>query len=226
MVAAVFDSVARRQLLALPRVVSYFGLWSCIIRCRFIWLWAFLPGPLACWFMGVSSNSAQWSQSIAYQELFPVVVAAHVWGIIRAKKMSSSYSDCQVVVHIFYTRNCKVPCIMHFLCNLWMSAARHSFSLCAQHVPDVDNQVAGAVSRFNWQEFSHQVQEAQPLPTALPPQPLLTLCTLEQQCWSFLSQGLAPSTRKSYTSAQRIFVEFCRQLRKLHLSAFRSPAEE
>lgn len=110
--------------------------------------------------------------------------------------MSSSYSDYQAVVHIFYTRNCKVPCIMHFLCNLRMSAARH------------------------------HVQEAQPLPTALPPQPLLTLCTLEQQCWSFLSQGLAPSTRKSYTSAQRIFVEFCRQLRKLHLSGFRSPAEE
>ena len=36
------------------------------------------------------------------------------------------------------------------------------------------------------------------------------LSTLEAQCYSFLAQGLAASTRKSYATAQSQFISFCR----------------
>ena len=52
------------------------------------------------------------------------------------------------------------------------------------------------------------------------------LFTLERQCYSFLTQGLAPSTRRSYASAQAQFISFCRQLGKLHLSGLPCPADE
>ena len=52
------------------------------------------------------------------------------------------------------------------------------------------------------------------------------LPTLEQQCYSFLTEGLAPSTRRSYASAQTQFISFCTQLGKLHSSGSPCPADE
>ena len=52
------------------------------------------------------------------------------------------------------------------------------------------------------------------------------LSTLEQQCYSFLTEGLAPSTRCSYASAQAQFISFCTQLGKLHSSGSPCPADE
>ena len=52
------------------------------------------------------------------------------------------------------------------------------------------------------------------------------LSTLEQQCYSFLTEGLAPSTRRSYASAQAQFISFCTQLGKLHSSGSPCPADE
>ena len=54
----------------------------------------------------------------------------------------------------------------------------------------------------------------------------VNLSALEQQCHSFLLQGLAPSTRRSYASAQAQFISFCSQLGKLHASGSPCPAEE
>ena len=54
----------------------------------------------------------------------------------------------------------------------------------------------------------------------------VNLSALEQQCHSFLLQGLAPSTHCSYASAQAQFVSFCSQLDKLHASGFPCPVDE
>ena len=55
---------------------------------------------------------------------------------------------------------------------------------------------------------------------------ILDLFTLEQQCYFFLTKGLAPSMRRSYASAQAQFISFCTQLGKLHSSASPRPADE
>ena len=50
--------------------------------------------------------------------------------------------------------------------------------------------------------------------------------TLEAQCNHLLVQGLASSTRNSYASGQRKFLEFCRQLGRIHPSGSPCPVDE
>jgi len=116
------------------------------------------------WFAGSWAPSQQ-LQSIVYKELFPIVLTAHVWGHFWVKKHVLFCSDNDAVVHIVNTRTSRVPCLMRLLCSLLFSAARHSFSFSSQHVPGVDNQLADALSHFNWQEFRRFTPDAQPLPT-------------------------------------------------------------
>ena len=132
---------------------------------------AYLKGQ---WFAG-SWAASQQLQSIAYKELFPIVLAAHVWGHSWVKKHVLFRSDNDAVVHILNTRTSRVPCLMRLLRSLLFSAARHSFSFSSQHVPGVSNQLADALSRFHWQEFRRLAPEAQPFPTVVPPELLAEL---------------------------------------------------
>ena len=126
------------------------------------------------WFAGSWAPSQQ-QQSIAYKELFPVVIAAHVWGHMWCKRHVLFRSDNEAVVHILNTRTSKVPSLMQLLRSLLLSAARHSFSFSARHVPGVNNLIADALSRFRWQDFRQLVPDAQPHPTWIPPELLAAL---------------------------------------------------
>jgi len=118
---------------------------------------------LAPWDLVLTSRmSGMWGlsqsdQSIAYKELFPVVVASHVW-------------DNEAVVHILTSRTSKIPCIMQLLRLLLSAAARHSFTFTAVHLPGIHNSIADALSRFHWQEFRRLAPEAFPYPTPIPQQ--------------------------------------------------------
>ena len=137
-------------------------------------------------------------------------------------------SDNEAVVHILNTQTSKVLSLMQLLRSLLLSAARDSFSFSARHVPGVNNQIADALSRFRWQDFRQLVPDAQPHPTWIPPgtSGSFDLFTLERQCFSFLTQGLAPCTRRLYASSQAQFLSFCRQLGKLHPFGLPCPADE
>jgi len=71
----------------------------------------------------------------------------------------------------------RIPSIIKLLSHLMLSAARDSFSFSAKHIPSINNQVAGALSRSPWQESHHLAPAAQPLPTPIPPQLLAELIT-------------------------------------------------
>ena len=66
------------------------------------------------WFSGAWAPS-QADLSIAYKELFPVVVASHVWGSQWFRRHVLFRSDNEAVVHILLSRTSKVPCIMRLL---------------------------------------------------------------------------------------------------------------
>ena len=51
-------------------------------------------------------------------------------------------SDNDAVVHMLKSCTSKIPCLMRLSRHLLLSAARHSFSLSAQHVPGDNNQLA------------------------------------------------------------------------------------
>ena len=122
------------------------------------------------------------------------------------------HSDNDAVVR--YARTSKVPSLMRLLHSLLLAATRHSFSFSAQHVPGVNNQIADALSHFRCQDFRQLVLDAQPHPTWIPPGTSggFDIFTLEQQCYSVLTQGLAPSNCCSYASPQAKFISFCHQL--------------
>ena len=119
------------------------------------------------WFHGPWSH-AQAHQSIAYKELFPVVIAAHLWGAQWSRKHVLFRSDNQAVVALLTSRTSRVPVLMHLLRELLLSAARWGFTFSSVHVPGVQNSVADAISRFRWQEFRCLAPEAQPTPCPVP----------------------------------------------------------
>lgn len=99
------------------------------------------------WFRG-SWVDMQESQTIEYKELFPAVLAARVWGPQWPRQHVSFRSDSEAVVYILNTRTSKVSALMHLLRDLFMSAARFSFSFSTKHVPGVYNEIAGDLSCF------------------------------------------------------------------------------
>ncbi|KAK3745292.1 hypothetical protein QZH41_013949 [Actinostola sp. cb2023] len=118
------------------------------------------------WFNGRWSP-CQLQYSIAYKELFPVVIAAHVWGHTWARQHVLFRSDNEAVVFILLSRTSRVPGIMRLVRSLLMAAAQFNFTFSAQHIPGIQNKVADALSRFHWQVFWQLVPKArEPLSTA------------------------------------------------------------
>jgi len=105
------------------------------------------------WFSGAWAPSKA-DQSIAYKELFPVVVASRVWGSQWFWCHVLFQSNNEALVHILLSRMSKVPCITCLLHLLLSAAARFNFSFTSQHIPGIHNNIADALSRFHWQDFS------------------------------------------------------------------------
>ena len=120
------------------------------------------------WFSGAWVPS-QADQSIAYKELFPVVVASHIWGLQWSRRHVLFRSDNEAVVHILLARTLKVPRIMQLLHHLLFAAARFNFTFTSQHIPSVHNNIADALSRFYWQEFRRLAPMAHPHPVPIAP---------------------------------------------------------
>ena len=91
--------------------------------------------------------------SIAYKELFPVVLAAHLWGPRWTHRCILLQTDNETVVHILNSQTSPDPNIMHLLRGLLKVAACFSFTFAAIHVPGKKNSIAVALSCFNWQGF-------------------------------------------------------------------------
>ncbi len=111
---------------------------------------------------------AQRPLSIAYKEFFPVVVAAHLWGVRWANRRVCFQLDNASVVYILNSRTSRENHIMALLRSLLGVAARCNFTFEARHIPGVANPIADALSRFNWQVFRQLAPECSPVPTPIP----------------------------------------------------------
>ena len=119
------------------------------------------------WLYGKLPSALQ-SASIEYKELFPIVVALHVWGSSWFKQVVLFHCDNESVVFILNSRTSRAPDVMHLLRLLLMAAAHHNFIFSAQHIAGFANKIPDAISRFHWQAFRHLAPQADRQPTAIP----------------------------------------------------------
>ena len=105
-----------------------------------IWKWPAMPGSFGFgavfrthWLYGKWPSALQ-SASIEYKELFPIVIAAHVWGSSWFKQVVLFHCDNESVVFILNSRTSRAPDVMHLLRLLLMVAAHYNFIFSAQHM--------------------------------------------------------------------------------------------
>ena len=91
----------------------------------------------------------QASLSIAYKELFPVVLSTHVRGHRWGRQHILFRVDNESVVAVLNSRTSRDTAIMHLLRSLLQVAAQFAFSFAAEYVAGVNNGIADALSRFH-----------------------------------------------------------------------------
>ena len=100
---------------------------------------------------------------------------------------------------------------MVLLCYLSQEAAQNSFAFTVSYTPRRDTSIADALSHFDFQCFNHLAPHEAHMGhlTSVTAGP--ASCDLTGKCHFYLANGLAPSTRQVYGSAQCQFLEFCSQ---------------
>lgn len=107
--------------------------------------------------------------SMAFQELYPIVVAAILWGHFWTNKRILFYCDNAATVSIICKGRSKVLSIMLLMRRLTWCALKGNFSIYAEHVPGKDNSIADSLSRLQMNRFRQLAPTARPTPCICPP---------------------------------------------------------
>ena len=118
------------------------------------------------WFFDAWSASQE-SLSIAYKELFPIVVAAHLWGPQWMSRQVEFLRDNMSVVTVLSSGTSREGDLMILLHYLALLAVCHLFSFMASSVRGKANPVVDALSRFQFQRFRLLTPLAEQSPTSI-----------------------------------------------------------
>ena len=110
----------------------------------------------------------QRSLSIADKELFPIVVAATLWGSQWASRRVEFICDNESVVAVLKSGSSRDQHLMGLLRHLSLLAIHHSFMLTTSSVRGMANPVADSLSRFQFQHFCRLAPQADPTPCVIP----------------------------------------------------------
>ncbi|XP_016519228.1 uncharacterized protein LOC103155683, partial [Poecilia formosa] len=116
-----------------------------------------------------SLQNASGSPSSALFELYPIVIAAILWGHEWSKKSILIHSDSTAVVEIINKGRSRSPEIMQFMPRLTLVSAQHQFLIQAAHIPGSKICIADALSRFSFQKFRLLAPDAEARSTPAPP---------------------------------------------------------
>ncbi len=106
----------------------------------------------------IRAAGKEWS--IALMELFPIVMAAAVWGRLWSNKSIRFLCDNEATVQILRKGRSKVSFIMTLIRKLVLTAATHNFSFTASHIPGRSNHIGDALSRLQMQRFRQLAPDA------------------------------------------------------------------
>ena len=126
------------------------------------------------WFYGTwppevqKSTSADDDFSIAFKELYPIVVAAMLWGSSWRRKRIVFHTDNQATCHILNKGRSKCPIIMKLMRRLVITASLTNFAFSAEYIPGHLNTIADSLSRLQIKKFRSIAPQAEPQPCQLP----------------------------------------------------------
>jgi hypothetical protein len=106
--------------------------------------------------------------SIAFQELYPIIVAAILWGKHWLRKRVLFHCDNMATVHILNKGRSKSPAIMKLMRRLVIVAATNNFMFQAAHIPGALNIIADSLSRFQMDRFREAAPESRAEPCQIP----------------------------------------------------------
>lgn len=107
--------------------------------------------------------------SMALRELYPIVVAAILWGKYWSSKRILFYCDNAATVNIIQKGRSKVLSIMQLMRRLTWCSAKYNFCIYSEFLPGKTNVIADALSRFQMNKFRRLAPQADRLPHSCPP---------------------------------------------------------
>lgn len=108
------------------------------------------------------------SVSMAYMELYPIVVSALLWGHEWSEKRILFHCDNTATVCIINKGRSKSKDIMQLMRRLTWCMFQHNFVLHAVHVPGKENNIADSLSRQQMERFKQLAPTASPIPCSCP----------------------------------------------------------
>lgn len=123
--------------------------------------WAYASWPDAWFTNGIAD-------SIAVLELFPIVVALHIWGSFLKNKKIMFMCDNMSVVQILGSMSSKSPEIMVLLRALTLHCLKYNMVVKATHIPGKTNLLTDALSRLQITKFRQLAPTAELEPETIP----------------------------------------------------------
>ncbi|KAL9954485.1 hypothetical protein ACROYT_G042033 [Oculina patagonica] len=106
--------------------------------------------------------------SIAWQELFALVVACHLWGEHFSNKRILFYCDNESVVSIVNSKRSRIPRVMDLVRHLTLLTLKYNIYIQVQHIAGKINEIADSLSRFQLKRFRMLAPYADPSPCPVP----------------------------------------------------------
>ncbi|XP_053112584.1 uncharacterized protein LOC128327611 isoform X5 [Hemicordylus capensis] len=108
------------------------------------------------------------ARDLTFLELFPIVVAVHIWSAEFANSSVLFWCDNLAVVQIVNTQTSQSPRVMGLVRALVLQCLRANILFRSRHVPGIRNDIADALSRFQLNRFRELAPEAALLPEPMP----------------------------------------------------------
>lgn len=117
----------------------------------------------------LSEIDSSYTMSMTFMELYPIVVAAIVWGDLWRSKRILFYCDNLGTVEVLRKGRSRSSLVMKLMRRLTWCAAKFNFTVLAEHIPGVHNTIADHLSRFQISEFFRICPQANPVRQLCPP---------------------------------------------------------
>ena len=120
----------------------------------------------ACWPGDWAKNGVL--SDITFLELFPIVIAVHIWGSYLKNKKIVFNTDNQAVVAIINKKSSKSERVMALVRSLVLTTLTHNIMIKSEYIQGKLNVIADSLSRCDWQRFRRLCPTADQQPADIP----------------------------------------------------------